>query len=139
MKKVLLIFLFASCYCYLNHADAQSSSSEVKRVLIGRWVLGNDKNFVMSIKEDSIVYYYNKKVKHKKSITFSFGDSLFCYKKNNGDFNFMKDNGDIYPGIIIKEYDPIEKDTKDITIIFLDKTGMDLMGGGRTATFKKIK
>jgi len=123
----------------LNHADAQSSSSEVKRVLIGRWVLANDKNFVMSIKEDSIVYYYNKKVKHKKSITFSFGDSLFCYKKNNGDFNFMKDNGDIYPGIIIKEYDPIEKDTKDITIIFLDKTGMDLMGGGRTATFKKIK
>ncbi|MCE2972279.1 MAG: hypothetical protein LW852_02425 [Sediminibacterium sp.] len=123
----------------MNHADAQSSSSEVKRVLIGRWVLANDKNFVMSIKEDSIVYYYNKKVKHKKSITFSFGDSLFCYKKNNGDFNFMKDNGDIYPGIIIKEYDPIEKDTKDITIIFLDKTGMDLMGGGRTATFKKIK
>lgn len=139
MNKVLLIVVFISCYCYLNHADAQSSSSEIKRVLIGRWVLANDKNFVMSIKEDSIVYYYKKKVKHKKSITFSFGDSLFFYKKNNSDFNFMKDNGNIYPGIIINEYDPIEKDTKDITIIYLDKTGMDLMGGGRTATFKKIK
>jgi hypothetical protein len=51
----------------------------------------------------------------------------------------MKDDGDIYPGVVIKEYDPIEKDISDITIIYIDKTGMDLIGGGRTATFRKIK
>lgn len=139
MKNCFLILLFTTCYCCLNHADAQTPSSEIKRLLIGKWVLAGDKKFVINIKKDSIIYYYNKKIKHKKSITFSLGDSVVCYKKKNGDFNFMKNNGDIYPGIVIKEYDPIEKDTTDITIIYIDKTGMDLMGGGRTATFKKIK
>jgi hypothetical protein len=123
----------------LNHANAQSSSREIKNLLIGKWVLASDKNFVMSIKEDSIIYCYKRKVTDRKPITFSFGDSILDYKNKTGAFEFLKNNGDLYPGIVIKEYDPIEKDTSDITIIYIHKTGMDLIGGGRTATFKKIK
>jgi hypothetical protein len=135
MKNVLLILLLTICYCCLNHASAQSPSSQIKKLLIGKWVLAADKNFVMSIKEDSIIYCYKKKV----TITVSFGDSVSYYKSKNGAFDFLKDNGDLYPGVVIKEYDLLEKDTTDITIIYINKTGMDLIGGGRTATFKKIQ
>ncbi len=138
MKKVLLIVLFATCYCYLNHANAQSPSSEIKKLLIGKWVLANDKNFVMRIKDDSIIYCYKGKVTDKKPITFLFGGSLLHYKTKSNTFNFLR-KGKLYPEVVIKEYDLQEKKTSDITIVYIDKTGMDLIGGGRTATFKRIK
>jgi hypothetical protein len=139
MKKVLLIFLLTTCYCCLNYANAQSPSSEIKKLLIGKWVLADDKNFVMRIQKDSIIYCYKRKVTDRKPITFLFGDSVSYYKNKNGAFDFLKPNGDLYPGIVIKEYDPVEKDTTETIIIYINKTGMDLIGGGRTATFKKIK
>jgi hypothetical protein len=139
MKKILLILLFAGSYSCLNHASAQSSSSEIKGLLIGKWVLANDKNFVMSIKKDSLIYCYKRKVTDRKPIIFLFSDSVLHYKNKIGAFDFLKGNGDLYPGIVIKEYDPIKKDTTDITIIYINNKGMDLMSGGRTATFNKIK
>jgi hypothetical protein len=138
MKSILLIWLFILCNSGLTQVNTQNQHLNVEKMLLGKWALANDKNYVMWIKENSIIYYYKSKVKHKKSIRFLFGDSLVYYRNNNGHFNFMKDNGDIYPGVLIKEYDSLEKDTTDITIVYLDKTGMDLIGKGRTATFKKI-
>lgn len=138
MKNILLIFLFINCSCCLNQANAQSPSVQIKKLLIGRWVLADDKNFIMSIKNDSIIYCYKKKVTDRKPITFSFGDSLLSYKTKSNTFNFMR-KGKLYSKVVIKEYDLLEKNTTDITIVYIDKTGMDLIGGDRTATFKKIK
>jgi hypothetical protein len=138
MKKALLILLFTTCYCCFYHANAQSPSSEIKKLLLGKWVLANDKNFIMNIKEDSIIYCYKRKETDRKPVTFSFGDSLLNFKTKSNAFNFLR-NGKLYPKIVLKEYDVLEKDTSDITIVYIDKTGMDLIGGGRTVTFKKVK
>lgn len=135
----LLVSMFAASCCGVKHASSQSPSSEIKKLLIGKWVLVNDKKFVIDIKEDSMIYYYNGKIDDKNPIVFLFGGSLLFYKNKANVFNFMRSNGDIYPGVVIKEYDSFSKDTVINTVVDISKDGMGLMARYRYVNFKKIK
>jgi hypothetical protein len=136
---ILLISVFAASSCRGQHASSQNTSIEIKKLVIGKWVLVNDKKFIIHIKEDTMIYYYKGKISDKNPIVFSFGDSLLIYKNKNNVFNFMKKNGEIYPGVIIKEYDSFSKDTILNTIVDISKDGMGLMARDRYVNFKKLK
>ncbi|MBK7988662.1 MAG: hypothetical protein IPK11_17595 [Ignavibacteria bacterium] len=72
----ICIFLLSICFSF-----AQSDLKSIaKNFLIGRWVLNTDKNFVMDLRSDSVMYYYKGKLDDKYRIEIVFKDSLDCWE-----------------------------------------------------------
>lgn len=135
----LLSVLTAFCYCSVTHKLIKNNhSNEVKELLIGKWILTTDDEFIIDIKEDEITYYYNGKVDEINPIEFLFNDSLIYYKTKDDAFNFMK-NGKLHSMVKIVEYTNQRKDTSVNTVIYIDKEGMDLLGRNRSVSFRKSK
>jgi len=133
----LLSVLTAFCYCSVTHKQIKNNhSNEVKELLIGKWILTTDDEFIIDIKEDEITYYYNGKVDEINPIEFLFNDSLIYYKTKDDAFNFMK-NGELHSMVKIIEYTNQRKDTSVNTVIYIDKEGMDLLGRNRSVSFRK--
>ena len=71
----ICIFLLSICFGF-----AQSDLKNLaKNFLIGRWVLNTDKNFIMDMRSDSVIYYYKGKIDDKWRIELVFEDSLDCW------------------------------------------------------------
>lgn len=140
MKNIILVlWVFSSSYCNVTNMDLQkSSSSEVKQLIIGKWSLVSDKEFIIDIKENSITYYYNGQVEEQNSIIFSFKDSLSDYRIKDNVFDFMR-NGRLHSRVEIKEYVYQTKDTVINTIVYIDEKGMDLIARDRSISFNKIQ
>ncbi len=72
----ICIFLLSICFSF-----AQSDLKSIaKNFLIGRWVLNTDKNYVMDLRSDSVIYYYKGKLDGKYRIEIVFKDSLDCWE-----------------------------------------------------------
>lgn len=115
----------------------KNSYSEIDELVLGKWILSNNKDFMIKIERDSITYYDSSKIKYKNPVKMEFSDSLSYFKSGNSTYNFMK-NGSLATKAKIKEYDLMLKDTIIHTIIYIDKQGMDLMSNGRNVSFDKI-
>jgi hypothetical protein len=146
MKKILICFLvtvISLANTVVYEKNQNDVFAEFKQLLFGTWTLSTDKRFTISIQKDSITYCYGKKYGkkniHKNPISFKLHDSLFSYKLKNDAYDFMQDDGNIAPVAQIIEYDLLEQDTLIHTIVYIDKSGMDLMVGIRTYGLEKNK
>lgn len=135
------IFLLSICFSF-----AQSDLKSVaKNFLIGRWVLNTDKNFVMDLRSDSVIYYYKGKLSNKYRIEIVFKDSLDCWEcyfdKVDSSFLFSGkgDNGIV---LSLNKFDKYlgENQTIVITehILYLTKEYLDLLHT-RSVSFTKEK
>ena len=142
--KNILILLLSFIMVFLGYSSSDKTSqdisdiSDIKALIIGKWVLSNDKKFIVEIQNDSIAYYYNGKIKDKNPIQFTFGDSLSYYKIKNHAFDFFKD-GELASQAKITEYNVSEQDTIIHVIVYIDQNGMDIISGNRTGSFNKLK
>lgn len=139
MRIIFLIFL----HIFLSFISCGFVDNDVKKaaekLLIGRWVLATDKNFVMDIRSDTIVYYYNGQVDMSNPIVFVFADSLNnYYEAKSGRFDFMR-NGNLKSKISIKEFDVSTTDTIVNTVVYLDKKGLDIISRNRSVSFKRLE
>lgn len=139
MRTIFLIFL----YTFLSFINCGFVDNDIKKVaeklLIGRWVLTTDKNFVMDIRSDTVVYYYNGQVDISNPIVFVYGDSLSkYYDAKNNRFNFMSDVN-YFSELLIKEFDLIEKDTININVVSVSSIGLDIISRNRSVSFKRLK
>ena len=136
---IVLVVLNGFCnYSVTNKIMKNKSNIEVKKLLIGKWILTTDDEFVIDIKEDEIIYFYNGKIDEKNPINFVFNDSLDYYKSKSNAFDFMK-NGELHSMVEIIEYANQGKDTIVNTIIYIDKNGLDLLGRNRNVSFRKLE
>lgn len=136
---IVLVVLNSFCNCSVAHKIMKNKSNkEVKKLLIGKWILTTDDDFVIDIKEDEIIYFYNGKIDERNPIDFVFNDSLDSYKTKRNAFDFMK-NGELHPMVEIIEYANQGKDTIVHTIIYIDKNGVDLIGRNKSVSFRKLE
>jgi len=136
---IVLVVLNSFCYCSVTNKQMKNkSNNEVKELLIGKWILTTDDEFVIDIKEDEIIYFYNGKIDERNPIDFVFNDSLDYYKTKSNAFDFMK-NGKLHSMVEIIEYANQGKDTIVNTIIYIDKNGVDLIGRNRSVSFRKLE
>lgn len=136
---IVLVVLNSFCNCSIAHKIMKNkSNNEVKKLLIGKWILTTDDDFVIDIKEDEIIYFYNGKIDERNPIDFVFNDSLDYYKTKRNAFDFKK-NGELHPMVEIIEYANQGKDTIVHTIIYIDKNGVDLIGHNKSVSFRKLE
>ena len=136
---IVLVVLNSFCNCSVAHKIMKNkSNNEVKKLLIGKWILTTDDDFVIDIKEDEIIYFYDGKIDERNPIDFVFNDSLDYYKTKRNAFDFKK-NGELHPMVEIIEYPNQGKDTIVHTIIYIDKNGVDLIGHNKSVSFRKLE
>ena len=100
---IVLVVLNSFCNCSVAHKIMKNKSDkEVKKLLIGKWILTTDDDFVIDIKEDEIIYFYNGKIDERNPIDFVFNDSLDYYKTKRNAFDFKK-NGELHSMVEIIE------------------------------------
>jgi hypothetical protein len=108
-----------------------------EKLLIGKWVLATDNNFVMDIRSDTIVYYYDGQVNMSNPIVFVLDDALMnYYEAKSSTFDFIRD-GDLQSKILVKEFDVSSKDTIINTVVYLNKNGLDIISRNRSVSFRK--
>jgi hypothetical protein len=138
MRTTLLILLHTWLYIFSCGYVENGINEEAKKLLLGKWILTNDTSFIMEIRTDSIIYYYNGAVDIKNPIEFVFSDSLINYYENKFDrFDFIREN-ELQSKISIIEFDMATKDTVFNTILYLDKNGLDISSRNRSVSFKKL-
>jgi hypothetical protein len=139
MRTIFLILLHTFLSLISCGFVDNDIKKEAEKLLIGRWVLTTDKNFVMDIRIDSIVYYYNGQVDMSNPIAFVFEDSLNnYYEAKNSRFDFIR-NGELLSKISIKEFETASKDTIVNTVVYLDKKGLDIVSRNRSVSFKRLE
>lgn len=139
--RVLIVLVVLNSFCNCSVARKimkNKSNNEVKKLLIGKWILTTDDDFVIDIKEDEIIYFYNGKIDERNPIDFVFNDSLDYYKTKRNAFDFKK-NGELHSMVEIIEYANQGKDTIVHTIIYIDKNGVDLIGHNKSVSFRKLE
>ncbi|MEY5001243.1 MAG: hypothetical protein RLZZ211_1279 [Bacteroidota bacterium] len=139
--RVLIVFVVLNSFCncsFTTKIMKNKSNNEVKELLIGKWILTTDDEYVIDIKEDEIKYFYKGKIDERNPIDFVFYDSLEYYKTKSNAFDFMKD-GELHSMVELIEYANQGKDTVVNTIIYIDKNGMDLIRRNRSASFRKLE
>ena len=139
MRNTFLILLH-TFFCLISCGFVDKDiKKEAEKLLIGRWVLTTDTNFVVDIRIDSIVYYYNGQVDMSNPINFVFKDSLNAYYETKySRFDFMR-NGELLSKISIKEFETIDMDTIVNIVVYLDKKGLDIVSRNISVSFRRLE
>lgn len=137
MRPIFLIFL-NTFLCFISCSFVDNDIKKVaEKLLIGKWVLATDNNFVMDIRSDTIVYYYDGQVNMSNPIVFVLDDALMnYYEAKSSTFDFIRD-GDLQSKILVKEFDVSSKDTIINTVVYLNKNGLDIISRNRSVSFRK--
>ena len=132
LKGILLILIFTNC-------TKVKKNLEITEYLQGRWVLASDEKFEMHISSNSVKELYNGKLQNNFKVQFSYGDSINFYVAKNGGYNFLKNDGTIYKGLMFTGFDVDNNDDSiSIKLVYIDSLGMDLISGNSTGSFRKV-
>lgn len=132
------VFLLSICFSF-----AQSDLKSIaKNFLIGRWVLNTDKNYVMDLRSDSVIYYYKGKLDGKYRIEIVFKDSLDCWEcyfdKVDSSFLFWGkgDNGIV---LSLNKFDEYLGKNQTEDILYLTKEDLEFALYTGSVSFTKEK
>jgi hypothetical protein len=81
---------------------------------------------------------YNGELQNNFKVQFSYGDSINFYVAKNGGYNFLKNDGTIYQGLMFSGLDIDNNDSISIKVVYIDSLGMDLISGNSTGSFRKV-
>jgi hypothetical protein len=132
LKGILLVLIFTNC------TKVKKNDLEITEYLQGRWVLSSDEKFEMRISSNSVKELYNGELQNNFKVQFSYGDSINFYVAKNGGYNFLKNDGTIYQGLMFSGLDIDNNDSISIKVVYIDSLGMDLISGNSTGSFRKV-
>ena len=132
LKGILLVLIFTNC------TKVKKNDLEITEYLQGRWVLSSDEKFEMRISSNSVKELYNGELQNNFKVQFSYGDSINFYVAKNGGYNFLKNDGTIYQGLMFSGLDIDNNDSISIKVVYIDSLGMDLISENSTGSFRKV-
>jgi len=137
----LIIYFHKDIKGLVEEASLPDQNPELVTYLQGDWAVMDDAGSIVRIKKDSMIKIYDDTIRSVNILSYVFNGAASKYFINDSSFAFGmpgKNNIGAYD-FKLKEINNKSLDTTWDTVLYVSRSRLDMMKGGRTIKFRRVK